>query len=201
MSARSAASRRQPVRDEQLERLVERQRVRAVRREERAGLDQPTGRRSGAPSGSAARPRTCSRLPRTVLISPLWASARNGWASPHVGMRVGRVALVEDAWLTGKPRGEVRVQGSQAPAGDEALVDDRSARGRRDGERRASGRRSRAASSIRRRASSRRRSRPARGRPGGPVTTAWAMVGRRRARLPAERLRIDRDRPPALGAQ
>ena len=32
-----------------------------------------------------ARPRTWARLPRTVLISPLWAIERNGWASRQVG--------------------------------------------------------------------------------------------------------------------
>ncbi len=55
----------------------------------------PSGESSGpAASRSAAigfaprsplRPRTCSRLPRTVLISPLWAIERNGWASFQTG--------------------------------------------------------------------------------------------------------------------
>ena len=41
-------------------------------------------RRLGIP-GSDARPRSASRLPRTVLISPLWATNPNGWASDHTG--------------------------------------------------------------------------------------------------------------------
>ena len=41
--------------------------------------------RSPEPAASPARPRTCSRLPRTVLISPLWAIDRNGWASRQTG--------------------------------------------------------------------------------------------------------------------
>ena len=34
---------------------------------------------------SRVRPRTCSRLPRTVLISPLCEIERNGWARRHTG--------------------------------------------------------------------------------------------------------------------
>ena len=48
----------------------------------------PAARSSRAISdeaASAARPRTCSRLPRTVLISPLCEIERNGWASRHTG--------------------------------------------------------------------------------------------------------------------
>ncbi len=71
--------------DEQLERLVERERVGAVRGEKRAGLAQTCRDRSGRSARSAARPRTCSRFPRTVLISPLWASERKGWASRQSG--------------------------------------------------------------------------------------------------------------------
>ena len=57
---------------------------------------EPSGDRSGpaasssaampsAGTTSAVRPRTCSRLPRTVLISPLWEIERNGWASRQTG--------------------------------------------------------------------------------------------------------------------
>ena len=59
----------------------------------------PTARRRSAfapPIASSVRPRTCSRLPRTVLISPLWAIERNGWARPPDRVGVRRVALVED---------------------------------------------------------------------------------------------------------
>ncbi len=57
---------------------------------------EPSGESNGPASSSSAanrraprsraRPRTCSRLPRTVLISPLWAIARNGWASRQTGV-------------------------------------------------------------------------------------------------------------------
>ena len=45
----------------------------------------PRARRPSGPPSGARRPRSCSRLPRTVLISPLWARRRNGWASAQVG--------------------------------------------------------------------------------------------------------------------
>ena len=43
-------------------------------------------RRAAEPARSAVRPRTCSRFPRTVLISPLWAISENGCARRHVGV-------------------------------------------------------------------------------------------------------------------
>jgi hypothetical protein len=56
---------------------------------------EPSGDRSGPAARSSSaigfrprsrvRPRTCSRLPRTVLISPLWAIDRNGWARAQIG--------------------------------------------------------------------------------------------------------------------
>ncbi len=85
ISASSAVSRPQPV---------------ATRSSSASSSDSesdPSGDRSGPeatrrwpadpaiPSGSAARPATWSRFVRTVLISPLWAIARNGWASRHSG--------------------------------------------------------------------------------------------------------------------
>ncbi len=42
-------------------------------------------RRRAGIGPSCSRPRMASRLPRTVLISPLWATNPNGWASDHVG--------------------------------------------------------------------------------------------------------------------
>ena len=62
-------------------------RARANRSRRRTGA----GRRRGARraisevAASPVRPRTCSRLPRTVLISPLWAIERNGCASRQTG--------------------------------------------------------------------------------------------------------------------
>ena len=72
-------------RDEELERLVERQRVGPVGRQQRPGLEQPPAAPPGPPWASPARPRTCSRFVRIVLISPLCAIERNGWASRHSG--------------------------------------------------------------------------------------------------------------------
>ena len=70
-------------RGEELEPLVEGQRVGTIRARA-AGRRRGARSRCGAPRSRGA-PRTCSRLPRTVLISPLWAMARNGWASRHIG--------------------------------------------------------------------------------------------------------------------
>ena len=69
---------------QQLEGLVERLRVGAVGDEQRPGGEE-LARRSPRRRDRAVRPRTCSRLPRTVLISPLWAIDRNGWASRQIG--------------------------------------------------------------------------------------------------------------------
>ena len=84
MAARSAAVRSQPV-------VVSSSRPSSSESE-----SEPSGDSSGPASVSSAaigraprsrvRPRTCSRLPRTVLISPLWAIDRNGWASAQVGV-------------------------------------------------------------------------------------------------------------------
>ena len=56
---------------------------------------EPSGDRSGPAASSSraradvatspGRPRTSSRFPRTVLISPLWEIERNGWASRQTG--------------------------------------------------------------------------------------------------------------------
>ena len=80
-------------------------------------------RRLGMPA-SSRRPRTASRLPRTVLISPLWATNPNGWASDHTGD-----VLVAYRWWniangTSIAAVEVREQLREPPAGDEALVHD-----------------------------------------------------------------------------
>ena len=85
IAARSAGVEVPAGRRQQLEGLVERQRVGAVRREQRAGREERRAATSRVAPRRAARPRTCSRLPRTVLISPLWAIDRNGWASRQTG--------------------------------------------------------------------------------------------------------------------
>ncbi len=49
---------------------------------------EPSGQIAPRSSGSssASRARIHARLPVTVLISPLWASMRNGWASRQSGI-------------------------------------------------------------------------------------------------------------------
>ena len=121
-------------RDEQLEHLVERLRVRAVGR-------RAAGRPRRAPGPvAAARPATASAGPAADLL----AIAANrvdlavvGDRAERLGevpgrLRVGRVALVEERVAERDRPGEVRVEGREAAAGDEALVDDRPARHRRD---------------------------------------------------------------------
>ncbi len=95
MAASSAGVELPAGRRQQLERLVERERVRAVRREERPGREELAARAAEV-AASATRPRTCSRLPRTVLISPLWAIEAERLGEPPDRVRVRRVALVED---------------------------------------------------------------------------------------------------------
>ena len=75
---------RAPAHVQQLEHLVEGRRVRGTRacRSGRAARGRP-GIRSEA--SSASRARIQLRLPMTVLISPLWAMNRNGWASGQLG--------------------------------------------------------------------------------------------------------------------
>ena len=120
-------------RRQKLERLVERQRIGAVLGQQRTGGEERARHRRNRPT-SAARPRTCSRLPRTVLISPLWAIDRNGWARPPDRMRVRRIALVEDRVAERQRLPQVRVEVGQAAADDQALVDDRPRRGGRHGQ-------------------------------------------------------------------
>ena len=47
-------------------------------------------------SSSASRARIQLRLPITVLISPLWAMNRNGWASGQLG----NVLVEKREWTT-----------------------------------------------------------------------------------------------------
>jgi hypothetical protein len=82
MASISAVVERPAGGSEQVERLVERERVGAVGRQQLAELAQPSAERAAEP---CRRPRSSSRLPRTVLISPLWAISRKGWASAHDG--------------------------------------------------------------------------------------------------------------------
>ena len=56
----------------------------AVARQQRAGGEERLGD-LGLSRRRRPGHRTWSRLPRTVLISPLWAIERNGWASRQTG--------------------------------------------------------------------------------------------------------------------
>ena len=71
-------------RGQELERLVER-RANRSRRRTGAGRRRGGARAISEVAASPLRPRTCSRLPRTVLISPLWAIERNGCARRQTG--------------------------------------------------------------------------------------------------------------------
>ena len=46
----------------------------------------------------ASRARIQARFPSMVLISPLWASSRNGWVMAHEG----RVFVLKRWWKTAK---------------------------------------------------------------------------------------------------
>ncbi len=118
-------------RRQQFERFVERERVRAVRRQKRPG-----GQQVG---GDAVRGHRVRR-PSTDLF----AVAADGVDLAVVGDRaerlgeppdrvgIGRVALMEDRVIDGEVGAQVRVQIGQATTRDEALVDDRPAGGRGD---------------------------------------------------------------------
>ncbi len=119
-------------RDEQLEELVERLRVGAVVGDERPGRSElrrcDTGRvpRPAADLGAVAPDRVDLAV---VGDRP----ERLGKAPGRLGVR--RVALVEEGVPDADPRSpQVRVEVREAGARDEALVDDRPARGRRNGD-------------------------------------------------------------------
>ncbi len=71
-----------------------------------------------------SRARIQFRLPRTVLISPLWAMRRNGWASGHDG----NVLVENREWTSASSVANRRSDrsgknGSSWPGGEHALVD------------------------------------------------------------------------------
>ncbi len=53
-----------------------------------------------------SRARIQLRLPRTVLISPLWAISRNGWASGHEGNVLVEKRLCTSASSVAKRRSD-----------------------------------------------------------------------------------------------
>ena len=120
-------------RDEQLDHLVERLRVGAFRREERPGLDEVAGHGRRPPRDGVAGPAPdlLAVAADGVDLAVVGDRAeRLGEAPGRLGVR--RVALVEQRVAERDRRGEVRVEGREAAAGDEALVDDGPARHRRD---------------------------------------------------------------------
>ena len=117
---------------QQLEHLVEGRRVGVASacRSGRAAAGRPG---SGRARSSASRARIQLRLPRMVLISPLWAMYRNGWASGQDGK-----VLVENRECTSAialaTRSSVRsgIERRQLVGGQHSLVDDRAAGQRRE---------------------------------------------------------------------
>ena len=166
----------------------------------------PSGESSGpAASSSAAtgfapwsplRPRTCSRLPRTVLISPLWAIERNGWASSRPDACWSRSAGGRRCSPpTAAPGGREELR--QPRARDQPLVDDGPAGRGRDGQSARAPPASRTAVSSRRRATTSRRSNASSARGGrrrrhgsaGSRSRGRTRVARRPRPRPAPRRR------------
>ena len=117
---------------QQLEHLVEGRRV-ATRPGCRSGTA-GRGRRGRASEASwLSRARIQLRLPLTVLISPLCAISRYGWASGQRREGVGREARVHQRQLGGEPLvGQVGEERLELPGGEHALVDEGARRQRRE---------------------------------------------------------------------
>ena len=79
---------------------------------------------SSGERSTGARATAHWRLPSMVLISPLCASRRNGWASRHCGKRIGRKALVKHRHRGLEPGvSQVGIELDQVLGHDHALVD------------------------------------------------------------------------------
>ena len=76
-------------------------------------------------SSSASRARIQLRLPCTVLISPLWAMKRNGWASGQDGKVLVENRECTTASADGDPLvDEVGEERLELVGGEHALVDE-----------------------------------------------------------------------------
>ena len=119
----------------ELERLVEGQRIRAVRRQQRTGLDQAPGRRAGRPGRVGGPPADLLAVGPDRVDLAVVGDRPERLGEPPVGPGVRGVALVEDRVTDDRPGGQVGIQLGQPLAGHQALVDDRAARRRRHRER------------------------------------------------------------------
>ena len=129
-------------RDQQLERLVERPRVRHARREEGTGRAEAVGRVPAARGDAGVVAPAADRLAvaaHGVDLAVVGDVPERLGERPH-GLRVGGVALVEQGEREVDRRREVGEQAGEAAAGDEALVDDGLRRRRDHRERRQAGR-------------------------------------------------------------
>ncbi len=120
-------------RRQEFERLVEGQRVGAVRRQERTGGQQ--FRRHAVRRDDVRGPATdllAVAADRVDLAVVGDRAERLGEAPDRV--RVGGIALVEDRVIDGERRPQVRIEVGQSAARHEALVDDGPTRGGRDRE-------------------------------------------------------------------
>ena len=130
IAASSAGASSQPVVVEQLQALVQRQRIGAVRREQRAGVEQVRG--DGAPRldrGAAADLLAIAtdRVDLTVM-----RDRTERLREPPDRGRVGRVALVEQRVADLHRGAQIGIEVREPRPGDQALVHDRPARHRRD---------------------------------------------------------------------
>ena len=178
-------------RDQQLERLVERPRVRHARREEGTGRAEAVGRVPAARGDAGVVAPAADRLAiaaHGVDLAVVGDVPERLGERPH-GLRVRGVALVEQGEREVDGRGEVGEQAGEAAAGDEALVDDGLRRRRDHRERRQAGRACRgvgaAAGAGRARARTRGRTR----RPAAGPAPGGSRAGRRRPRGRGHRAR------------
>ncbi|MEJ7696228.1 MAG: hypothetical protein WKF78_06325 [Candidatus Limnocylindrales bacterium] len=119
-------------RDQQLESLVERERIGAIGGEQRTGVGQRRGQRAGTDVPAAAAHLLAIAADGVDL--PVVRDRTEGLREAPDRMGVGRVALMEHRVVDVERTIEIGVQLRQSTAGHEALVDDRPGRGGRDGQ-------------------------------------------------------------------
>ncbi len=119
-------------RGQELERLVERERVGAVLGQQRAGRQQRPGDLRGGRVGGAPADLLAVAADGVDLAVVGDRAERLGEPPDRSGVR--RVALVEDRVADRQRRPQVRVEVGQPAADDQALVDDRPRGGGRDGQ-------------------------------------------------------------------